>query len=80
MADQERILKRFGIITFENLKDQQGDLLRYLATEHDTLRLPNGDSNPSRWPLHPLWVNLQSQIEKLNHLGIDRVYGQKCRS
>lgn len=69
-------LKSFGIITFENLKDQQGDLLWYLATEHDTLRVPNGDSNSSRWPLHPLWKDLQAQIEQMNHLGVARVFGQ----
>ncbi len=72
------VLKRFDIITFENLKAQQGDLLRYLAAEHDTLRQPNDDSNSSRWPLHPLWKDLQGQIENLNHLGIDRVYGQNA--
>jgi hypothetical protein len=72
------VLKRFDIITFENLKEQQGDLLRYLAAEHDTLRQPNGDSNSSRWPLHPLWKDLQGQIENLNHLGVDRVYGQNA--
>ena len=72
------VLKRFGIITFDDLKSQQGDLLRYLAAEHDTLRQPNDDSNASRWPLHPLWQDLQCQIENLNHLGIDRVYGQNA--
>lgn len=72
------VLKRFGIFTFDNLREQQGDLLSYLASEHDTLRQPNGDSNSSRWPLHPLWIDLQGQIENLNHLGIDRVYGKNA--
>ncbi len=72
------VLKRFGIKTFENLQEQQGDLLWYLAAEHDTLRIPNGDSNPSRWPLHPLWKDLHEKIEKLNHLGISRVYGENA--
>lgn len=44
------ILKMFDIRTFEDLKNQLGDLLRYLANEHDTLRVPSDDSNPSRWP------------------------------
>lgn len=72
------VLKRFGIATFDDLKDQQGDVLRYLAAEHDTLRIPNDDSNASRWPLHPLWKDLQGQIENLNSLGVDRVYGQNA--
>ncbi|MDD3293571.1 MAG: hypothetical protein PHG20_02660 [Geobacteraceae bacterium] len=70
------ILKRFDIKTFDDLKEKQGDLLWYLATEHDTLRKPNEDSNSSRWPLHPLWKDLIRNIEKLNHLGISKVFGQ----
>jgi hypothetical protein len=70
------LLKRFDITTFDELKNQQGDLLRYLATEHDTLRISTDDSNSSRWPLHPLWVDLQAKINTLNSLGIDRVYGK----
>lgn len=72
------VLKRFDIITFANLKEQQGDLLRYLAEEHDTLRQRTNDSNSSRWPLHPLWKDLQEKIERLNHLGIDRVFGKNA--
>lgn len=72
------VLKRFDIITFDNLKEQQGDLLRYLAEEHDTLRQQTSDSNSSRWPLHPLWKDLQGKIEQLNHLGIDRVFGKNA--
>lgn len=73
------ILKRFDIKTFEDLQSQQGDLLSYLAEEHDTLRVPNNDSNSSRgWPLHPLWQDLQERIKELNHLGIYRVVGENA--
>ncbi len=67
------VLRRFGIRTFDDLKDSSGDLLRYLATEHDTLRIRSDDSNRSRWPLHPLWRDLQLQIEELNMQGVYRV-------
>lgn len=70
------LLRRFGIRTFDDLRDQQGDLLRYLATEHDTLRYPTRDSNRSRWPLHPLWVDLQDKIRTLPSQGIHRVDGK----
>jgi hypothetical protein len=70
------ILKQNDINTFDDLQDQQGDLLRYLATEHDTLRVPTNDSNTSRWPLHPLWQDVQQQIAKLNCLGVHRVVGR----
>jgi hypothetical protein len=67
------ILKRFDIVTFADLQNQQGDLLRYLAHEHETVRIPSGDSNRSRWYLHPLWADLQAQVGTFNHQGIYRV-------
>ena len=69
---RKSLLNRFGIRTFDDLMTQQGDLLRYLVTEHDTLRKPNEDNNRSRWPLHPLWQDLESQINQFNSLGIYR--------
>lgn len=63
------ILRRFGITTLQDLQDRPKPLLQYLATTHDTLRIPTGDSNRSRWPLHPLWADLQAQIEQLSSLG-----------
>lgn len=67
---RKKVLKRFGIITFADLFNQQGDLLRYLATEHETLRVRTPDSNRSRWPLHPLWKDLQARVGDFNHQGI----------
>ncbi len=75
---RKTILKQYGIVTFDDLKDKEGDLLRFLGSEHDTLRVPNNDSNPSRWPLHPLWIDLQQRIEELNHLGISRINGKQA--
>jgi len=69
---RKALLRRFGIRTFEDLFSCQGDLLRYLATEHDTLRTPTGDSNRSRWPLHPLWLDLVEQIKSFQGQGIYR--------
>lgn len=70
------VLRRFDIRTFDDLRTNQGDLLRYLAEEHDTLRLRTEDSNESRWPLHPLWADLLERIKALPHTGILRVYGE----
>jgi hypothetical protein len=69
---RKEVLRRFGIRTFADLSDQQGDLLRYLAHEHDTLRLKADDGNRSRWLLHPLWLDLQQQIATLNAEGVYR--------
>jgi hypothetical protein len=73
---RKSILKQHDINTFDDLQDQQGDLLRYLSGDHDTLRVPTNDSNSSRWPLHPLWQDLQQQIANLNNLGVHRVVGR----
>ncbi|MBT9521338.1 MAG: hypothetical protein IV101_10645 [Dechloromonas sp.] len=63
-------LRTFGIQTFVDLEERQGDLLRILVNDHTTLRVPNDDSNRSRWPLHPLWADLQSHIAAMDGLGI----------
>ena len=73
---RKKALRKFDIQTFEHLKNQQGDILYYLVTEHDTLRIPTTDKNRSRWPLHPIWQDLQGQIENLNNLGVHRIIGQ----
>ncbi len=66
------VLRRFGIRTLVDLEDQQGDLLRYLAHEHDSLRVKTEDGNRSRWPLHSLWITLHEHIRALNSQGIHR--------
>lgn len=63
-------LKTFGIRTVADLKERQGDLLRILTHEHTTLRVPNSDSNRSRWPVHPLWADLQQRVLALECLGV----------
>jgi len=66
------VLRRFGIRTFEDLFANSGDVLRYLAHEHDSLRIPSADSNRSRWALHPLWLDLLEQIETFSGQGLYR--------
>ena len=51
-------------------------MLRYLATKHDSLRIPSTDTNRARWPLHPLWLDLIEQIKNLPAIGIDRDLGR----
>ena len=73
---RKEILKRFGISTLDDWDALQGDLLRTLATEHDTLRIKGTDGNRSRWALHPLWVDLQQRIDELDAQGVVRVDGR----
>ncbi len=71
------MLKRFWIGTFADLQEYQGMLLRYLAEFHDTLRSRTEDSNRSRWPLHPLWTDLQQRITELHTLEPKHVEGKE---
>lgn len=71
------ILRDFGIRTFADLQQSQQLLLTFLANTHDTLRQPTTDTNRSRWPLHPLWVDLQARIAELDGLTVARVLGQQ---
>ena len=65
-------LKAGGIRCLDDLRDLQADLLRELATKHTQLRRPSGDSNRSRWPLHPLWQALVEDIGRLPQTGLVR--------
>lgn len=65
-------LKEGGIKSFDDLRAFEGDLLRELATKHTTLRRPNGDSNRSRWPRHPLWNSVQESIRTMPQTGLVR--------
>jgi hypothetical protein len=65
-------LKRFGLRTFEDLFGGYGDLLRYLVSEHTSLRVKSEDSNRSRWLVHPLWTLLSQRIDQLPAQGVYR--------
>lgn len=71
-------LRRFGIRTVDDLLSLQGDLLRYLSTEHDSLRIKTDDSNRSRWPVHPIWQDLIPRINSMECQGVYRVVDQKA--
>jgi hypothetical protein len=70
------ILKAFMIRTFQDLQERQGALLNFLAESHDTLRVRTEDTNRSRWPLHPLWIDLQQRIAVLDSLENKRTDGK----
>jgi len=67
---RKALLKRFGLRSFAGLEDQAGDLLHYLSTRHDTLRIVSSDSNRSRWPLHPLWIDVQEKAAAFRRQGV----------
>ena len=69
---RKEVLRRFGIRSFTDLFEGAGDVLRYLVTEHTTLRVRQDDSNRSRWPLHPLWKLLQEHVDSLPAQGLIR--------
>jgi len=64
-------LRKYGIKTVSDLHINQGDLLRFLVNDHTRLCLKSADSNRSRWGLHPLWIDLQEQVEQLPGLGAE---------
>ena len=71
------MLRNCYIRTFADLQEHQGLLLRFLAEHHDTLRTRTEDSNRSRWPLHPLWADLQQRITELHTLEAKQVDGKE---
>lgn len=65
-------LRTLGIASFTDLNERQGDLLRLLVKAHTTLRIKSNDSNKSRWPLHPLWLDLIERVNQMQGLGVVR--------
>lgn len=65
-------LRNYGIKTVSDLNLNQGQLLQFLVNEHTKLCIKSSDSNRSRWPLHPLWLDLQEQVKKLPAVGLER--------
>lgn len=60
-------LRKYCIRTIDDLTKHGPILLKYLSYR-DSLRLPSNDTNHSRWPLHPLWVDLRRNIDLMECL------------
>ena len=58
-------LGKAGIETVEQMRAYLPGLIRHLAKAHTSLRIPNADSNRSRWPMHPLWDSLIASTDEL---------------
>jgi hypothetical protein len=71
-------LRNFGIETVSELNGRQGVLLSSLVNDHTKLCSLSTDSNKSRWPLHPLWIDLQKQVKKLPALDTERVLNREA--
>ena len=70
---RKAILRRFEIRTIEHLTERCGDLLRYLAFDHDRLLIASEDSNKSRWSEHELWADLQNLVSDWPGFGVHKV-------
>jgi hypothetical protein len=69
---RKALLRRFAIRTVDDLISGPGDVLRYLVEEHDSLRIQQADRNRSRWPIHPLWVDVLAQVQSWSMQGVYR--------
>jgi hypothetical protein len=75
---RRRRLHEAGIDSTADLVPYQGDVLRELAQRHTTLRAPSADTNRSRWPFHPLWRALLSDIAELPQTGLVRSIDERA--
>lgn len=69
---RKAVLRFRGVRTFDDLQRGGGDVIRPLVESSATLRMKTSDSNRSRWPLHPLWIDLQSRVAALDACGVIR--------
>ena len=56
-------LKEFEVGTFESFEKSLGDIFRYVTEDWFSLREPSTDKNRSRWPVTPLWSEVQGAIK-----------------
>lgn len=75
---RKQMLRHIGISSLLCLEDGQGDLMRMLVIGHTSLRIKTKDSNRSRWPMHPLWLDLIERVNQMQGLGVVRVLDEKA--
>ncbi len=73
-------LRQFGIRSPSELFARQIGLLLNSAQKHTSLRVPSGDKNRSRWPLHPLWRALLDAIQASPQTVRSEPLGQRTAS
>jgi len=54
-----------GVETIDQLNARLPGLVRKLARHHTSLRVPTGDTNRSRWPVHPMWRGIIAATDRL---------------
>jgi hypothetical protein len=54
------VLVEFGLRTVDEVLAGTQDLWRYGTTDWLTLRTPTGDARERRWPVDPLWDEVQA--------------------
>ena len=72
---KREVLVEYGIDTAEDAIELAPRVYRSVFTKYLTLRVPSGDSNRSRWPLDPRWIEVSEPSFGFGALGLDRVRG-----
>lgn len=58
---QRKVLKELRTLNLDTLLEHQKGLWNYSSKDWLRLTIPNkNDSNQTRWPTHPLWIDLQN--------------------
>ena len=58
---ERKVLKELSTLNISTLLEHQKSLWNYASKDWLRLTIPNNnDSNQTRWPTHPLWVDLQN--------------------
>ena len=70
---RKQFMRFLGVSSLQCLADGQGDLMRQLVKNHTELKTKTQDSNRSRWPIHPLWLDLTERVNQMNGLGVVNV-------
>lgn len=58
-------LKKRGVRTLDDFEKSIGFVLGLLCEYHTSLRTVTSDTNRSRWPVHPLWLDARERFSAL---------------
>lgn len=71
---RKEMMKLHSIRTFDDLKDGQAELLEDVLRNFVTLRTKTGDSNQSRWPLHPIWLEMLDFVGQMEKHSLSEIH------
>lgn len=77
---RREFLQQVSIYHLEQLLNNRENLWKYATVGWLELVVPNEDSNPSRWPMHPAWLEITQSCNQHDAPSVQRVPKERLPS